>query len=53
MVVKDLTYDGNAILAIDQDGFLKYFRYQGQGEENPSASTGFHPNSGNKIGNGW
>lgn len=41
------------IYAVTDDGALRWFMYQGEGENNPSASTGWHPNSGNQIGNGW
>lgn len=53
MTIKDLTYVGDAILSVDQDGFLRWFRYEGKGQEDASAGTGWNPNSGNKIGNGW
>ena len=53
MVTNNITYVGDAILSVDQDGFLRWFRYEGKGQEDASASTGWNPNSGNKIGNGW
>jgi hypothetical protein len=44
---------GRSILATRADGGLYWFLYQGGGESDPIASTGWHPNSGNQIGNGW
>ncbi|MFN8525460.1 MAG: tachylectin-related carbohydrate-binding protein [Chloroflexota bacterium] len=41
------------IYAVDQDGALRWYRYQGSGQEDPTGGTGWHPNSGNRIGNGW
>ncbi|MBF6455263.1 tachylectin-related carbohydrate-binding protein [Nocardia cyriacigeorgica] len=41
------------ILAVRTDGDLVWFRYTGDGEQDPSGSIGWHPNSGNVIGNGW
>jgi Tachylectin len=41
------------ILAIDQNGDLRWYQYQGNGESDRSGNTGWHPNSGNPIGNGW
>jgi hypothetical protein len=41
------------ILAIQQNGDLLWYKYQGNGESDRSGSTGWHPNSGNPIGNGW
>ena len=35
---------------VEQNGDLLWYRYDGQGEKDPSASTGWHPNSGNPIG---
>jgi hypothetical protein len=44
---------GGIILAVQQNGDLLWYSYQGNGESDRSGSTGFHPNSGNPIGNGW
>src|SRR5215207_2638002 len=41
------------ILAIQPNGNLLWYQYDGQGENDPSGSRGFHANSGNPIGNGW
>lgn len=41
------------IYAVDHEGFLHWYRYLGSGEQDPSGGTGWHPNSGNIIGNGW
>jgi hypothetical protein len=41
------------ILAIQQKGDLLWYQYQGNGESDRTGSTGWHPNSGNPIGNGW
>lgn len=46
-------YDG-VILGVEREGGnLLWFRYIGNGEEDVSGSTGWHPNSGNRIGNNW
>lgn len=41
------------MLAIDRAGNMRWYRYLGDGEPDRSAATGWHPNSGNVIGNGW
>jgi hypothetical protein len=41
------------IMAVDRDGTLRWYRYDGQGEADPSGNLGWHPNSGHAIGNGW
>ena len=41
------------IFAVMENGDLRWFSYSGNGEEDPSGSLGWHPNSGNVIGNGW
>jgi|SRR5215217_3979912 len=59
-------YGGNGTTAVDSglprvgtifgiapDGDLHWYRYGGQGEDDPSGSLGWHANSGNPIGNGW
>jgi hypothetical protein len=32
---------------------LRWYRYNGNGEPDPTGSTGWAPNSGNQIGRGW
>jgi Tachylectin len=46
-------YGNGVILAVKRNGDLHWYKYEGNGEDNVSASTGWHPNSGNPIGNGW
>lgn len=41
------------IFAIDSDGVLRWFRYLGNGEADPTGATGWHLNSGNPIGRGF
>jgi tachylectin len=41
------------ILAIHQNGDLLWYHYEGDGRSDRSGSTGWHPNSGDPIGNGW
>jgi hypothetical protein len=41
------------ILGVDADGILRWYCYNGNGESDASGNTGWHPNSGNPIGNGW
>ncbi|GMX65420.1 hypothetical protein Elgi_46900 [Paenibacillus elgii] len=43
----------SAIYGVDQNGNLRWYRYLGNGEHNPAGNQGWHPNSGNTIGNGW
>jgi hypothetical protein len=42
-----------AVFAATEEGDLRWYSYQGNGEHDPSGATGWHPNSGNVIGNGW
>jgi hypothetical protein len=49
------THRHNSVLyAVGWDGYLRWYRYYGDGENDPDA-TGLHwdPNSGNIIGRGW
>src|SRR6516162_2024301 len=39
-----------AIFAVPDDGLLRWYRYDGNGEQDPTGSTGWAPNSGNQIG---
>jgi hypothetical protein len=41
------------IYAVADNGDLLWYRYEGNGESDRSGSRGWHPNSGNRIGNGW
>ncbi len=41
------------VLAIQPDGDLLWYQYAGDGRADRSGATGWHPNSGNAIGNGW
>ena len=48
------TYSAPAVvLAVQPDGDLLWYRYLGDGQADRSGGTGWHPNSGNPIGNGW
>lgn len=44
---------GRVIFAVDEDGYLRWYSYVGKGESDRSARTGWAPNTGNIIGNGW
>jgi hypothetical protein len=45
---------GRIIYAVRQDGALLFFRYNGNGEQDPTGTLGFEsPNEGNQIGNGF
>ena len=35
------------------DGILYWYKYEGNGESDPSGKTGWNANSGNPIGKGW
>ena len=41
------------IYAVDGNGDLHWYSYHGAGEKDPSGTKGWHPNSGNIVGNGW
>ena len=42
------------IFAVDDDGDLRWFQYDGHGEHDPTGVRGFNgPNQGNQIGNGF
>jgi hypothetical protein len=41
------------IFAVAENGDLHWYSYSGNGEHDPSGSLGWHPNSGNRVGNGW
>lgn len=43
----------DVVFGVHDDGRLLWYRYTGQGEDDPSGSLGWQPNSGNAIGNGW
>ena len=40
-------------IAVAQNGDVLWYSYSGNGEHDPSGALGWHPNSGNPIGNGW
>ena len=44
---------GRSLYGVMPDGTLRWFRYDGEGEEDVSGSSGWAPNSGNPIGRGW
>lgn len=41
------------IYAVEKNGDLLWYSYDGNGESDPSGHLGWRPNSGNTIGNGW
>ena len=41
------------IYAVADDGALRWFRYTGEGEQDPAGAQNWAPNSGNQIGRGW
>jgi M6 family metalloprotease-like protein len=44
----------SVIYAVGRDGFLRWYRYFGDGESDPDATgLNWDPNSGNIIGQGW
>jgi tachylectin len=43
----------NVIYSVADDGSLRWHRYDGDGEQDPTGSKGWAPNSGNQIGRGW
>jgi hypothetical protein len=51
--VTDLGGFGHVILAVDQIGDLRWYRYTGQGEPDVTGTQGWHPRSGNRIGTNW
>jgi Tachylectin len=44
---------GITLFAVEASGDLRWYRYSGDGERDPSGSRGWHRNSGNVVGNGW
>jgi hypothetical protein len=40
-------------IGVHENGDLLRYSYSGNGEADRSGSLGWHPNSGNPIGNGW
>jgi hypothetical protein len=44
---------GGAIFNVASDGALRWYRYDGTGQQDPTGGTGWAPNSGNQIGRGW
>lgn len=44
---------GNVVFVVAEDGRLLWYSYSGGGVNDPTGGTGWHPNSGNPIGNGW
>jgi hypothetical protein len=47
------SFQGDVILGVEQNGDLRWYCYYGSGIEDVSGGTGWVPNSGNRIGNGW
>jgi hypothetical protein len=43
----------SVIYSVADDGRLRWHRYDGNGEQDPTGGTGWAPNSGNQIGQGW
>jgi M6 family metalloprotease-like protein len=41
------------IFAVATNGDLHWYSYSGNGEQDPTGTLGWHPNSGNIVGNGW
>lgn len=51
---KFLCGGGDGVLfAVEPNGDLYWYKYLGNGESDPTGSTGWHPRSGTKIGHGW
>ena len=44
---------GRVIFTIDQDGFLRWYRYEGVGEEDLTGAQNWHPNYGKAVGKSW
>jgi hypothetical protein len=45
---------GHVIYGVEDGGNLRWYRYSGNGESDPSGtSAAWDPNSGNIIGTGW
>jgi M6 family metalloprotease-like protein len=51
--VTDLGGFGHVIYAVTQNGDLLWYRYSGNGENDPTGSQNWHRNSGNRIGTQW
>jgi hypothetical protein len=44
---------GVALYAVEPNGDLYWYKYMGDGQHDPTGSTGWHPRSDTKIGHGW
>jgi hypothetical protein len=44
---------GTVLYAVSPNGEMRWYRYDGQGEEDPTGNRGWHRKSGSPIGNGW
>lgn len=45
--------NNSAVYGVEKDGHLRWYRYLGSGQNDPSGGTGWAPNSRNVIGQGW
>ncbi len=50
---KILAAAASTLFAVDPDGDLRWYSYDGDGTSDRSGDTGWHPNSQNVIGRGW
>jgi len=41
------------LFGVAANGDLHWHGYQGDGEPDPTGTVGWHPHSGNRVGNGW
>ncbi len=51
--MKHIHGSGNVFFAVPENGDLLWYSYSGHGEDDVSGTLGWHPNSGNPVGNGW
>jgi tachylectin len=47
------TLGKRGIFNVAPDGALRWYKYSGNGEQDPAGGAGWLPNSGNQIGQGW
>jgi hypothetical protein len=53
MAFRHIFATDGVIYAVGDDGGLRWYRYEGNGEQDFAGSENWAPNSGNPISQGW
>ena len=53
MAFRHIFATNGVVYSVAYDGALRWHRYDGNGEQDPTGSLDWAPNSGNQIGRGW